>query len=320
MINLNIKHLRVFIEIARRGSFRHAAQAMHMSEPTVSQAVSQLESLLAVKLLDRTTRSVRISELGAAFLVNAERLVEGMDLSIKALRELAASGRGRVSIACLSSAVYRLLPPVLLEMRRCSPGIDVVFLDDNMRGILQKLDSGECDLAIVSEDAAIKGGLAVPLMDDAFQVVCCVGHPLAARQRVSAADLALHEMVLLRRGSGIRDTFDQAIEKLHIPLNVVHETTQVLTLLGLVESGLGVTVLPSLLCPDPAHGRFVVTPLYKPAVSRRLGLVFAPGKEPSEAARLLADVVHKTVLSSELSAPAGVTKVMNRSKSKAKMR
>ena len=282
---------------------------MHMSEPAASQAISQLETLLAVKLLDRTTRSVRISAAGAAFLVDAERLVEGMDHSVMALRELAASGRGRVSIACLSSAVYRLLPPVLAEMKRCCPGIDVVFLDDNMRGILHKIDTGECDVAIVSEDPSVKWGLAIPLMDDTFQIVCRTDHPLAQRQKISGADLALHELVLLRRGSGIRDLFDRVLEKLTIRLNVVHETTQVLTLLGLVEAGLGVTVLPSMLCPDPAHGLFAVRPLHKPVVGRRLGLVFTPGREPSEAARLLAEVVHRTVLSAKLTAPAGVTKI-----------
>jgi len=309
VINPNFKHLRVFIEIARRGSFRNAANAMHMSEPAASQAISQLETLLAVKLLDRTTRSVRISEAGAAFLIDAERLVEGMDHSITALRELATSGRGRVSIACLSSAVYRLLPPVLVEMKRCCPGIDVVFLDDNMRGILHKIDTGECDVAVVSEDPSVKWGLAIPLMDDTFQVVCRTDHPLAQRKKISGVDLAIHELVLLRRGSGIRDLFDRIFEKLPHRLNVVHETTQVLTLLGLVEAGLGVTVLPSMLCPDPAHGLFAVLPLYKPDVSRRLGLIFAPGREPSTAARLLADVVHRTVLSTRLNAPSGVTKI-----------
>jgi DNA-binding transcriptional LysR family regulator len=103
--------------------------------------------------------------------------------------------------------------------------------------------------------------------------------------------------------------FDRVLEKMTIRLNVVHETTQVLTLLGLVEAGLGVTVLPSMLCPDPAHGLFAVSPLYKPGVVRRLGLIFAPGREPSEAARLLADVVHRTVLSAKLTAPIGVTKI-----------
>lgn len=309
MINPNIKHLRIFVEIARRGSFRNAANALHLSEPATSQAVSQLESLIGVKLLDRTTRTVRISEAGSAFLADAERLLEGLDYSIAALKEFASSGRGRVSIACLSSAVYRLLPPVLAEMKTRYPGIDVIFLDDNMRGIMQKIDKAECDVAIVSEDPTIKLSLSFPLMNDAFQVICRPDHPLASRKKVTGTDLSKFEMVLLRRGSGIRDTLDRAFEAKSIQLNVVHETTQVLTLLGLVEAGLGVAVLPSLLCPDPAHGAIAVIPLHKPNVQRKLGLIYASGREPSPAARLLAEVVQRTVASALLRVPTGVSKL-----------
>lgn len=309
MINPNLKHLRIFVEIARRGSFRNAANALHLSEPATSQAVTQLESLIGVKLLDRTTRTVRISEAGSAFLVDAERLLEGLDYSVAALREFATSGRGRVSIACLSSAVYRLLPPVLAEMKIRYPGIDVIFLDDNMRGIMQKIDKAECDVAIVSEDPTIKLGLSIPLMDDAFQLVCRRDHPLANRKKVTGADLSKYEMLLLRRGSGIRDTLDRAFEGRSIQLNVIHETTQVLTLLGLVESGLGIAVLPSLLCPYPDHGAVAAIPLHKPNVQRKLGLIFASGREPSPAARLLAEVVQRTVASASLCFPIGVTKL-----------
>jgi len=183
----------------------------------------------------------------------------------------------------------------------------VVFLDDNRRGILQKIDKAECDMAIVSEDPTIKLGLSIPLMNDAFQVVCRLDHPLAKRKKAAGAELSKYEMVLLRRGSGIRDTLDRAFEAKSIQLNVVHETSQVLTLLGLVEAGLGITVLPSLLCPDPAHGTAAVIPLQKPSVQRKLGLIFASGREPSPAARLLADVVQRILASASLKMPPGVT-------------
>ena len=169
MLNPNLKHLRIFVEIARRGSFRNAANAMHLSEPATSQAITQLETLLGVKLLDRTTRIVRISEAGSIFLEDAVRLLETMDYSIASLKDFAKSGRGRVTIACLSSAVYRLLPPVLAEMKVAYPEIDVVFLDDNMKGILQKMDKGECDIAIVSENTEQKLNISIPLLDDVFQ-------------------------------------------------------------------------------------------------------------------------------------------------------
>jgi LysR family carnitine catabolism transcriptional activator len=309
MLNPNLRHLRIFVEIARRGSFRNAAVALHLSEPATSQAIAKLESLLAVKLLDRTTRSVRVTEAGSAFLVDAERLLEGVDHSIATLREFATSGRGRVTLACLSSTVYKLLPSALNEMKRRYPGINVVVRDDNMSGILHSLETGECDVAIVSDEPSGRRGFAIPLVADAFQVVCPADHPLARQRYVSGADLAAHELVLLRRGSGIRDAFDRAAERLAIGRNVVHESAQIHTLLGLVEAGLGVTVLPSMLCPSPANMTLAARPLRRPSIARRLGLVFPAGKEPSFAARTLADVVHKSVLASDLHLPPGVTKI-----------
>jgi DNA-binding transcriptional LysR family regulator len=309
MLNPNLKHLRIFIEIARRASFRRAANALHLSEPATSQAIAQLESLLDVKLFDRTTRSVRLTEAGSVFLIDAERLLEGLDQSVAALREFATTGRGRVTLACLSSTVYSLLPPVLTEMKRRYPKIDVVFLDDNMRGIMHRVDTGECDIAIVSEDPSLKADLAIPLLLDSFQVLCPASHPLAKRSRVTGADLSKQDLVLLRRGSGIRDAFDRAVERLNIQLNVVYETTQIQTLLGLVEAGLGVTVLPSMLCPGPTHLSFAVKPLSRPAVIRKLGLIFPPGKEPSLAARALAEVMRQTIGAKSLIPPPGVTKI-----------
>lgn len=309
MLNPNLKHLRIFVEIARRGSFRNAANAMHLSEPATSQAITQLETLLGVKLLDRTTRIVRISEAGSIFLEDAVRLLEKMDYSIASLKDFAKSGRGRVTIACLSSAVYRLLPPVLAEMKVAYPKIDVVFLDDNMKGILQKMDKGECDIAIVSENTEQKLNISIPLLDDVFQVVCRSDHRLASKKKISGKEISSHELVMLRRGSGIRDLLDREFEKKSIPMNVVHETTQVLTLLGLVEANLGLTVLPSMLCPDPSRGAFAVLPLDKPKIQRRLGLIFASGREPTAAARLLGNVIKNTVQSRNFLIPDGVLKV-----------
>jgi len=310
VINPNLKHLRIFVEIARRGSFRNAALAMHLSEPATSQAINQLETILAVKLLERTTRSMRLTEAGASFLPDAERLLQGMDHAIATLRQFATTGRGRVSVACLSSTVYHLLPPALAEMKRRHPGINVVYRDDNMRGILKSLETGECDVAIVSDSPKDKRGLAIPLVTDEFLVLCPASHPLARQPHVTGQELASHELVLLGRGSAIRDAFDHAIEPLAIRLQVVHETAQIHTLLGLVEAGLGVTVLPAMLCPAASNTQFVAQRLIRPTLQRTLGLIFPAGREPTAAARVLADVIRSTVLSENLETPRGVQKIM----------
>lgn len=306
-INPNLKHLRIFVEIARRGSFRSAAQTLHLSEPATSQAMTQLEGLLGVKLLDRTTRVVRATEAGTLFLTDAERMLEGLDRSVVSVRDFAATGRGTVTLSCLSSTVFRLLPPALSEMKVLHPAISVLFKDDSMRGILKNLDEGDCDIAIVSDDAMNHHGIDIPLVKDAFQVVCPNGHPLARLKQVAATDLAKHDLVLLRRGSGIRDTFDRAIEKRGHSMTVVHETTQIHTLLGLVEAGVGVTVLPAMLCPPVDHP-IAVRPLARPTVSRTVGIVFPPGKEASPASQALAEAIQRALSRRTASLPPGVTR------------
>jgi DNA-binding transcriptional LysR family regulator len=172
------------------------------------------------------------------------------------------------------------------------------------------MDKGECDIAIVSEDSERKFNISIPLLDDVFQVVCRSDHRLSLKNKISGTEISKHELVMLRRGSGIRDLLESEFEKKSIQINVVHETTQVLTLLGLVEANLGLTILPSMLCPDPSRGAFMVIPLEKPKIHRRLGLIFATGREPTAAARLLARVIQTTVLSQDFSIPNGVVKVV----------
>jgi len=149
------------------------------------------------------------------------------------------------------------------------------------------------------------------LVTYSFQVTCPADHPLASRKHVLGRDLAAHGLVLLRRGSAIRDAVDLAFERLATDLSVVHETTQVHTLLGLVEAGLGISVLPSMLCPAPSHAAFAVRPLQQPSISRKLGLVFPAGREPTLAARVLADVIRQTVVSKALLTPPGVSKILD---------
>ena len=308
LINLNLKHLRIFVAVGRSGSFRASAQALHISQPAASHAVSQIESLISVPLLERTTRSVRLTSAGAYFLAEAERLVEGLDRSVAAVREFASSGQGRVSLACLSSAAARLLPPVLAEMRRRHPHISVALQDNNMRGILQSLAAGECDVAIASEDPAIHKNRFEPLLTDNFQVVCRADHPLAERRFVSGGDLTSNQCVMLRRDSAIRAALDRSLGALNLEMQIVHETTQVHTALGLAEAGIGIAVMPAMLCPGPENTGVAVRELRNPRVFRRIGLAFPAFKELSSSALVFADVFKQVLRAGRIKLPKGMTR------------
>jgi DNA-binding transcriptional LysR family regulator len=261
-----------------------------------------------VQLLERTTRSVRLTESGASFLAEAERRVEGLDRSVIAVREFAASGRGRVSLACLSSAAARLLPPVLAEMQRKFPQITVALQDSNMRGILRSLAVGDCDVAIASEDPAINKNRFEPLLTDHFHVVCRTDHVLAKRQYVSGSDLTSNQCVMLRRDSAIRAALDRSLGALNLQMQIVHETTQVHTALGLAEAGIGIAVMPAMLCPGPENTGVVMRELRKPQVIRRIGLAFPALREPSPAALMFADVFKQVLRTGKIKLPKGMTR------------
>ena len=304
--NPNVRHLRIFIEVANKSSFRKAAQLLHLSEPTASQAIAQLEEQLEAKLFTRTTRSIELTEVGKEFLSDVERLIFGLDQTIKNIKEYTSTGRGKVSLACLSSIAYRILPPVLQMMSELYPNTNVLYRDENVRGIFSSLDSGECDVAIVSDDVKSNYKFDTTLLHDTYQVVIPANHPLSKKSLISGKDLEKYSVLHLRNNSGVRNTFDDAMEKAGLTPKIIHETTQISTLLGLVESGLGLTVLPGMMCPANGNNNICIRPLARPIISRKIGIIYSPKKLPTIAAQLLANLIKGYIYSNEFELPPGV--------------
>ena len=116
-----------------------------------------------------------------------------------------------------------------------------------------------------------------------------------------------HYSVLhLRNNSGVRNTFDDAMEKAGLTPKIIHETTQISTLLGLVESGLGLTVLPGMMCPANGNNNICIRPLARPIISRKIGIIYSPKKLPTIAAQLLANLIKGYIYSNEFELPPGV--------------
>ncbi len=110
LMNIDLRQLRAFAEVVQAGSFSRAARKLGVSQSALSQAVRQLEDELQVRLLDRTTRSVQLSKVGAEFLPGIQRLLADLDHQIQDLRDLREHRRGHVTVACVPSVALRLMP------------------------------------------------------------------------------------------------------------------------------------------------------------------------------------------------------------------
>jgi len=274
-----MRHLRAFVAIAETGSFVAAAEVVHLGQPALSQAISNLESQLGVRLLERSSRSLRLTPAGEEFLVDARRVVDSVARMMSQGADWAQAKRGRLELLAVPSIAHRLLPTLVKEFRQRHPEVEVKVHDHRDSVLRQRLERGDGDLAIVSQfsDTAAKSDL--PFLRDRLQVLCPVAHPLAAQTAVHASELADEQLILLRRGAVFRSFADAALHAValnRIPL----EVDQPQTLVGMVEAGIGLALLPAMSCPSTALISVVARPLSRPDVHRTLGFSLPAGREP----------------------------------------
>ena len=290
MLKPSIADLRAFVTVGELQSFAAAAQALHLSQPALSRRISHLEGLLGVRLFDRTTRSVSLTVLGQQFLGEVRGLVADLDRSVLSLRDAAELEAGDVTVGCVFSAVHHFLPPVIRAFRDKYPRVLVRIIEEGADEVLASVKHGEADFAINYIGMQDPDVSFTPLLKEPYVLACPVGHPLAKRRSIQWAELAQYPLARVSHASRNRLFIDQALAELPPLPRPIIEVRHVSTLIGLVESGLGLAVVPKLTVPQ-GPGRIVGVRLENPAVSRTLALVQRQGRSLSPAAQAFAQML-----------------------------
>lgn len=292
MLKPSIADLRAFVTVGELQSFAAAAQALHLSQPALSRRISHLEGLLGVRLFDRTTRSVSLTVLGQQFLGEVRGLVADLDRSVLSLRDAAELEAGDVTVGCVFSAVHHFLPPVIKAFRDKYPRVLVRIIEEGADEVLASVKHGEADIAINYIGMQDPDVSFTPLLKEPYVLACPAGHPLAKRRSIKWAELAQYPLARVSHASRNRLFIDQALAELPPLPRPIIEVRHVSTLIGLVESGLGLAVVPQLTVPQ-GPGRMVGVRLESPAVSRTLALVQRQGRSLSPAAQAFAQMLTK---------------------------
>lgn len=289
-INFDLNDLLAFRAVAEFNNFRKAAESVHLSQPAFSRRIEKLESALGVRLLERTTRRVSLTTVGRDFERKVRELLDELDTTLLGIRGVAATRMGEVMIACVPSAVYYYLPQVLRRYREKNPRVRVKVFDAGANEVLEAVTRGDADFGI-NFIGAQEGGLEFKVLrEDRFVAACRRDHPLARLRRVTWAQLKDYEFITVGRASGNRLLMEQALSSSAQRPQSICETQHVTTVLGLVEAGLGVAVVPSLSMPGPNHPLLVSIPLIEPAVTRTIGLIRRRNRTLSPAAQQLFDM------------------------------
>ena len=288
-MQFDLNDLQAFRAVAELGSFRRAAEAVHISQPAFSRRIDKLEAALGVQLLERTTRRVSLTVVGRDFARKVQQLLDDLDNSLLAIRGLSAHRMGEVTLACVPSTVYYLVSQVVQRFRQTYPRVRVRVLDAGANEVLTAVAHAEADFGLNFVGAEEAGIDFRPLFEERFVAACRRDHPLARRRRVAWADLAGHDFISVSQRSGNRLLIDQALAGLATRPTIVCEAQHVTALLGLVEAGLGVAAVPAMAMPGKDHPVLVSVPLDGPVVTRRMGLIRRAGHTLAPAAQELYD-------------------------------
>lgn len=245
-MNVELRHLRAFVTVATELHFNRAAAQLHLSQPTLSQTVRQLEDALGFRLLARSTRSVALTPNGQTFLAEARAVLERFDGAMRQAERIASGLVGRVRVGHLIGSAIDHMPAILRAFRETYPDVTLDVEEYDFRSPEAGLDTGATDVAVLRPPVDLPPGSRLHVLRSEPRVACVADlHPLAARTEVSVADL-LDQPIVAAPGSGTwRDYWLLLDHRGGGAPPVVHEAATFEAELQAVASGRGISITPA---------------------------------------------------------------------------
>ncbi|SEM51317.1 LysR family transcriptional regulator, hydrogen peroxide-inducible genes activator [Gemmobacter aquatilis] len=293
MINLTLKQFRYFEALARHGHFGRAADACAISQPALSMQIKELEESLGTELFERSHRQVRLTSFGGEFALR----VRGILRSVDELEDLARASHhrlvGRLRIGVIPTIAPYLLPTIIGNLTRANAGLDLQIRETVTPKLLQELAEGRLDTAIVALPVSEPSLTEVALFSEDFVLVRPSedeGKPVPDRE-------ALREMrlLLLEEGHCFRD---QALSFCNVHSALPRELldgSSLTTLVQMVSSGIGVTLIPEMAVPVETRSASVsVARFTSPRPSRTIGMIWRKTNPLAKQLQQIADVVRQS--------------------------
>jgi LysR family carnitine catabolism transcriptional activator len=293
-MNLKLRQLQGFAAAATHGSFSAAARELTMTQPAFSQLVRELESSLRVKLFERTTRRIELTDAGRRFLAMIRRPLDDLDDAYRIAREMAAGTRGRIAFSSLPSVAFGLVTMALARFKALHPGITVRLIEDQDFNIAEKVLHREVDFGIGTLKTPHEELAFRELLPDELQAVYPARHPLAAKRRITWRDLAAGPLVLLPRQSSVRALVEQGCAAAGVAREPDYEVANMVTALSMVRAGLGVTVMPHMVLAELNMKGLAAGCIHDPRPVRSIGIVTRRDRPLSPAAAAYVELLFAT--------------------------
>ncbi len=243
---MDLRQLEIFVKVAEFKSFSKAAEALFLTQPTVSEHIRTLEQELGVRLLDRLGRGAEVTRAGQLLFTHATRILQLQREARQAMDQFQGKLVGELAVGASTIPGEYVLPPLLGRFRDKFPDISVTLLIADSRQVVDWVAEGKVELGVVGARLGHRSVEFRELMPDEMVLVVPATHPWHGRERVEAAELSGQPLLLRERGSGTRAAFEAALTEAGLDLGdfrVVGEMGSTQAIKQAIKAGVGVSVL-----------------------------------------------------------------------------
>ncbi|MEU2030634.1 LysR family transcriptional regulator [Nocardia amamiensis] len=287
MLGEDLEWFTTLAELERVGA---AAERLHIAQPTLSRMLARLERRVGVELFDRRGKRITLNEFGRIYYEHARRAQSELDAAKQAVADRANPAEGVVRLSFQHSFGASLVPQLISEFRRVSGRIAITLWQGAAETVTERVLEGAADLGIVSPRPAVAGVGWRAVLRQPLVLALPPEHRLAGRRQVRLAEVAEAEFITMHRGFGMRRIFDELCAAADIRPRIAFESSDLVTVAGLVSAGLGLAILPQedRLSAGPLSGP-VTVPLADAGAARAVGMVWLAAATPSDAVRRFRD-------------------------------
>lgn len=243
----DFSQLRCFAAVAEELHFGRAAARLNMTQPPLSRQIQVLERILDVQLLERTSRSVRLTAAGRSFLPEAQRILRLAETATHVTRQVAAGRAGVLKLGFTAASAYDFLPRLVTVLRRALPDVTLALREMVSQDQVEELLAGRIDAALVRPPVTHPDLIAVRALAEPLVAALPAGHPLAARVQLTLADLGGEPMIAYAPNEAryFNDLIQGLLAEAAVEPRIVQRLTQIHAILALVRAELGIALVPA---------------------------------------------------------------------------
>ncbi len=306
--NISLRHLRCFVEVANAGSFTTASARLFVTQSALTATIQQFEEAVGLKLFDRNTRRVVMTQEAMRFKDEADKILKEFDSAIADLQSFAQGQQGHIRIAAAASVIYQFLVKSIATFRREYPNVTFSLRDAGAEQVEQLVIDGELDFAITSKHKGFDDLDYTPLLEDRFGVVCRADYALASGTGpLRWADLKSKDFVAFTADTGIGTFLAHNAGQWPVFQGSHDEISSTTSLFAVLSEGGSFSIVPALAARVAGFNELSFRELRGPVLSREICLITRRLRSLSPSSQRMLDVILDTIRQHPL--PDGVAMI-----------